>query len=316
LSIAADTERAAVLSDRAATASTDAVGDYLRRIGRFPLLTAEEETVLGRRIEVGLFAQERLDQNPDLDRATKGELAYLAREGRAAYQKFVCSNLKLVVSVAKRYSGMGLPLLDLIQEGNLGLDRAVKKFDYTRGFKFSTYAMWWIKQAISRSMADSGRLIRVPVHTAEKINTLSRAKRQLALVLGREPTIDELADETNLDAVTVQRLLTADRDPISLQALTGDSDAELGELLEDTDAVPVSDIVHSQVRDDELRRRVDALPHREAEILRFRYGLREQQPMTFAQVGAAVGISRERVRQLERHALIQLRCPELAGYID
>jgi len=302
--------------DRGADTASDGVGDYLRRIGRFSLLDAEEEITLAKRIEVGLLAQQRLDTRKSLGAADVRELATLAHDGQAAYQRFVCCNLRLVVSVAKRYTGHGLALIDLIQEGNVGLDRAVKKFDYTRGFKFSTYAMWWIRQAISRSLADTARLIRIPVHTAEKLRTLSRVRRELSLALGREPSLDELAEETSFDKATIVRLLASEREPVSLQSVTGDSDAELGEFLEDADAMPVSDIVWQARRTDELWRRMEELPDREAEILRFRYGLRETQPMTLAQVGATVGVSRERVRQLERHALSRLRCSELAEYAE
>jgi len=276
------------------------------------LLGAEEEIELARRIEVGLLARERRESRPDLDPAARRELAVLEREGRSAYQRFICCNLRLVVSVAKRYTGRGLAFIDMIQEGNLGLDRAVKKFDYTRGFKFSTYAMWWIRQAVSRSLADSARLIRVPVHTAEKLRSLLGVRRDLSLMLGREASIEELSDETGMDQATVKRLLASASEPISLQAVTGDSDMELGEFLEDGDAVEVSDIVWHDRRCDELWRRLDQLPAREAEVVRYRYGLREARPMTLAQVGAAVGVSRERVRQLERRALNQLRCAELA----
>lgn len=313
----ATAERAS--SGGTATANTvgvDSVGDYLRRIGRFPLLEASDEIRLARQIEVGLFAQERLDSREDLDPSAKRELATLAREGRTAYTWFVCCNLRLVVSVAKRYTGYGLAFIDLIQEGNLGLDRAVKKFDYTRGFKFSTYATWWIRQAVSRSLADSARLIRVPVHTAEKIRVLSRVRREFSVEFGREAKIEELVEETGFERATILRLLASEREPVSLQSVTGDSDAEIGEFLEDADALPISDIVWQTRRNDELWRRVEQLPRREAEILRFRYGLRETPPMTLAEVGATVGVSRERVRQLERNALSRLRCSELAEFVD
>jgi len=298
------------------TGSTDGVHDYLQQIGRYQLLTAEEEIELARRIEVGLFAQERLDTVADLDDETRRELATLAREGVAAHRRFVCSNLKLVVSVAKRYTGRGVPMLDLIQEGNLGLDRAVKKFDYKQGFKFSTYAMWWIRQSITRSMADSARLIRVPVHTMEKINKLARIKRELTVELGRDATVEELAEESGFDAVEVRRLLSVDREPVSLHTPTGDDAAsELGDLIEDGDAEQVAEIVSIGVRNDELHRRVEALPKREADILKYRYGLDGTSPMTFEQVGAVLGVSRERVRQIEARALKMLECPELAGFL-
>lgn len=308
--------------------TTDGVHDYLQQIGRYPLLTAEEEIDLARRIEVGLFAQERLDAErkrtaesgvgagSGLDAQTARELQSLAREGEAAHQRFVCCNLKLVVSVAKRYTGRGVPMLDLIQEGNLGLDRAVKKFDYMQGFKFSTYAMWWIRQSITRSMADTARLIRVPVHTMEKINKLARVKRELVMELGRDATLEELAAEAGFDSAEVKRLLGVDREPVSLHMPTGDDSAsELGDLIEDGDAEQVAEIVSIEVRNDELHRRVEALPHREADILRYRYGLDGTSPMTFEQVGRVLGVSRERVRQIEARALKMLECPELEGFL-
>ncbi|WP_082487419.1 sigma-70 family RNA polymerase sigma factor [Leifsonia sp. Root112D2] len=300
-----------------ANGSLDGVHDYLQQIGRFPLLTAEEEIDLARRIEIGLFAQERLTSTPDADPELRRELATLIREGRAANQRFVCSNLKLVVSVAKRYTGRGVPMLDLIQEGNLGLDRAVKKFDYTQGFKFSTYAMWWIRQSITRSMADSARLIRVPVHTMEKINKLARIKRELTVELGREATLEELSVESGFDGREVRRLLGVDREPVSLHSPTGeDSGSELGDLIEDGDAEPIAEIVSIGVRNDELHKRVHALPQREAEIVTHRYGLDGCSPMTFEQVGKLLGVSRERVRQIEARALKMLECPELEGYLQ
>jgi RNA polymerase sigma factor (sigma-70 family) len=305
----------AELARDAGVSSSDGVADYLRRIGRFPLLNAVEEVTLARRIEAGLLAQERLDTGR-LGDATRHELTLIARDGHEAFQRFFCCNLKLVVSVAKRYSGHGLSLLDLIQEGNLGLDRAVKKFDYARGYKFSTYAMWWIKQAMSRSIADSAHLIRIPVHVAEKVVGLRHLREELSNELGREATLHELAVAGNLTHDAVQMLLAVDREPVSLHAPTGDANSELGDLLEDADAMPVSDVVAAGTRNDEVRRRVDALPRPEAEVLCFRYGLRQSQPMTLAQVAEVVGISRKRVSQLERHALARLHCPELADYVD
>jgi RNA polymerase primary sigma factor len=295
--------------------SIDAVRDYLQRIGQFPVLSAEEESDLSQRIEVGLFAQERLESGRDDDAATIRDLRWLVRDGNNAYERFVSCNLKLVVSVAKRYSGCGVPLIDLIQEGNVGLDRAVKKFDHEKGFKFSTYAMWWIRQSISRSIADTGALIRVPVHTAEKITKLTRMSRELSIMLGREATFDEIAAEAQLDAEEVQRLLSVDRDGVSLQTSVGDESFELGDLIEDADLTPVAEIVSIGVRNDELHKRVSELPRREAQILQFRYGLKGGRPMTFEQVGSILGVSRERVRQLETRALKMLRCPELYDYL-
>jgi RNA polymerase primary sigma factor len=293
------------------------VRDYLQQIGRFPLLTADEEVMLAQRIEVGLFAQEKIDSGEVTDPVHKRELQMIAREGRAANRRFICCNLKLVVSIAKRYSGRGVPLMDLIQEGNLGLDRAVKKFDYQQGFKFSTYAMWWIRQSITRCMADSARLIRVPVHTVEKINKLARIRREVAIELGREATLEELAIEADLPCDEVKRLLSVDREPVSLHAPTGDdAGSELGDLIEDGDTAPVIDMVSVTIRNRELRERVDELPPREAEILRLRYGLAGSNPMTFGQVGDVFGVSRERVRQLESRALKALKSPQLRDYLS
>jgi len=298
-------------------AGVDGVRDYLRRIGQYPVLTAAEEIDLARRIEVGLFARERLETTEGLSTTEKAEFAELVREGEVAHERFVCCNLKLVVSVAKRYSGRGVPMMDLIQEGNLGLDRAVKKFDFMQGFKFSTYAMWWIRQSITRSMADSSRLIRVPVHTMEKINKLARIKRELSVELGRECSTDELAQESGLPAPEVRRLMSVDREPISLHVPTGDdSSSEFGDLIEDGDAPAVAEVVSISVRDVEVRRRVAALPHREADIVRLRYGLDGAAPMTFEQVGGRLGVSRERVRQIEARALRMLHCAELEGYLE
>lgn len=294
-------------------ASEDAVRDYLQKIGRFPLLAAEDETELARRIEVGVLARERLASPVDSD-VLAHELRILVREGEASYQRFVRSNLRLVVAVAKRYSGRGVPLLDLIQEGNIGLDRAVKKFDYQQGYKFSTYAMWWIRQSVTRGIADSARLIRVPVHTGEKIQAIRRAARGLEIELGRSASVEELARETGYETAEVRKLLDADREPVSIHALVGDDDgSELGDLIEDGDSAPVIDIVTIGVRHELLHRKLDSLPRREADILRMRFGLGGEGPMTFDQVGAIFGVSRERVRQIESRALSLLRCPELAG---
>ena len=294
-------------------ASEDAVRDYLQKIGSIPILTAAEETSLAIRIEAGVLAQEKLDSETGLDPALAADLRILVREGDAAYRRFVRSNLKLVVTVAKRYGGRGGQFMDLIQDGNLGLDRAVKKFDYRQGFKFSTYAMWWIKQAVARSISEA-KLIRVPVHTAEKVASVRRTSHQLELQLGRVPTAEELAEETNFSLDDVHKFLDADRDPVSLHTLVGDdAGTELGELIEDDEAAPVIDIVGARVRSELLRKKVASLPPREAEIIQMRFGLHEGPPMTFTQVGTVLGVSRERVRQIEHRALARLRCQELRG---
>lgn len=295
------------------SATADAVHDYLQKIGTIALLTAEDETTLAKCIEVGLLAREKLEStsDPESDPELTRMLKQLEHEGERAYQHFVRANLRLVVNVAKRYAGQGVPFLDLIQEGNLGLDRAVKKFDYQQGYKFSTYAMWWIRQAIARGLSES-RLIRVPVHTAERMNSVRRARKQLEIELGRTPTHEELAEHTGFAGAELQRYLDADIVPVSIHTPVGDdAGTELGELIEDEGAAPVIDIVDSGIRMDLLRLKVAGLPPREAEIIRMRFGLREAAPMTFTQVGAVLGVSRERVRQIEHRALMRLRCGEL-----
>jgi RNA polymerase sigma factor (sigma-70 family) len=297
--------------------SDDAVKDYLQKIGQISLLTAEDETELARRIEVGVLAQEKLAQGVE-SASLAEELRFLVREGEAANRRFVRSNLRLVVTIAKRYVRHGVPFMDLIQEGNIGLDRAVKKFDYRQGYKFSTYATWWIRQAISRGIADSGRLIRVPVHTGEKITVVRKAIREFEVDTGRAPTVDELAGVTGYTTRMVKRLLDADQEPVSIQTPIGDeSGSEFGDLIEDDDSAPVIDIITARIRQDLLWARIDALPSREAEIIRMRFGLGDGDPMTFDEVGAVFGVSRERIRQIEKRALKMLRCEELGdGFSD
>lgn len=293
-------------------ASEDPVRDYLQKIGSIPLLAPEEESELAIRIEAGVLAQEKLDTDADLSDQLRRELRTLAHEGEGAYRQFVRANLKLVVNVAKRYSGQGVPFMDLIQDGNIGLDRAVKKFDYQQGFKFSTYAMWWIRQAIARSLSEA-RLIRVPVHTAERVASVRRTSRQLEIILGRVPTVEEISDETGFSCVDVRKYQDADHEPVSIHTPVGDdSGTELGELIEDGECAPIIDMVSDSIRTDLLRRKIAALPPREAEIIRMRFGLREQAPMTFTEVGSVLGVSRERVRQIEHRALVRLRCQELS----
>ena len=299
-----------------AVVTTDVVKDYLRQIGPHQVLTAEEEAALARDIEIGLLAQERLDAGIDTAAGTIRSLRTLAKRGAAAHHRFFCCNLKLVVNIAKRYHGCGVPLMDLIQEGNLGLDRAIKKFDYTRGLKFSTYATWWIRQAISRSIADAGSMIRVPIHVAEQINKLTRIGRELATVHGREATIREVATEARMSCEEVEWLMRLDLDGLSIQHPIGEDALELGDLIEDADLTPTADIVTINVRDEELHKRVNALPAREAQILQFRFGLKGNGSMTFEQVGSILGVSRERVRQIEARALKLLRCPELEAFLD
>ena len=293
--------------------SDDAVRDYLQGISAIPLLAAEEEPELARRIEVGVFARERLELGVD-DPAAERELKHLVREGEAAYRQFVRANLRLVVSVAKNYLGHGVPFMDLIQEGNIGLDRAVKKFDFAKGYKFSTYATWWIRQAISRCIADSSRLIRVPVHAAEKVVTVRKLYRELESEWGRRPTIDELAAETGFTPDKVQMYLDVDREPVSIHLPVGDdSDTVLGDLIEDDQRAPVIDIVSAGIRHELLHKCIATLPERDAKVLRLRFGLGGEAPMTFDEVGEIFGVSRERVRQIEQRALRSLRAREFRG---
>jgi len=295
-------------------ASIDGVRDYLEQIGAIPLLAPEDEAPLAKKIEVGLFARERLETVRGLNPQEVRDLRRLVHEGMEAKNRFVSANLRLVVSVAKHYSGHGVPMMDLIQEGNLGLSRAVDKFDHTYGYKFSTYAMWWIRQAIIRAVADGSRLIRVPVHTVEKINMLRRLSRDLETELGRTPSEQELADESGMPVEEVCRLIAADQQPTSLHLPVGDdTNSELGELIEDDDSLPVVDIVDTEMRHAELRRRVAELPQREAQILQLIYGLGHTRSMTQAEVGQVLGVSRQRIRQIEKRALDRLKCPQLAS---
>jgi RNA polymerase primary sigma factor len=289
-----------------AAAPHDILGEYLRSIGAFPLLDAEEEVELARCIEVGVIARERLTTHPGSpdDRL----LRQLAREGERAHDRFIRSNLRLVVSVAKRYTGLGLPLMDLIQEGNIGLDRAVKKYDYTRGFKFSTYATWWIRQSITRSLAESARLIRVPVRVAESVGAVRRQFRDLEGTLGRRPTIDEVALASGHPAAKVQQYLELDRQPVSLNLPLGDDDgAMLGDLLEDEQDAEVIDIVSGKLRFHALHECLAELPSRDASVLRRRFGLDGKEPCTLDELSVEFGISRERVRQIEQRGLRALR---------
>lgn len=297
-------------------ASSDPVRDYLDQIGRFPLLTADDEVFLAQAIELGLVAEQKLVADANLDPGLARELHHLVTQGRSAHRRFICCNLKLVVSVAKRYVGRGVPFMDLIQEGNLGLDRAVQKFDYKQGFKFSTYAMWWIRQSITRSLADSAKLIRIPVHTTEKINQLRRISRDIAGLVGRDATIEEIAAEADLVPAAAARLMGFDREPVSIHMPIGEeSSSEMGDLIEDVDAASVDHLVSVTLRNAAIRRLVDLLPEREARIVKLRYGL-DSEPMTCGEVGEIFGVSRERIRQLEARALSILRSSELHGWLD
>ncbi|MGM1061904.1 sigma-70 family RNA polymerase sigma factor [Saccharothrix sp. Mg75] len=288
--------------------AADLVRVYLNGIGKTALLTAADEVELAKRIEAGVFAQHKLETAPDLPDLRQRELRALIRDGHVAKNHLLEANLRLVVSLAKRYTGRGMPLLDLIQEGNLGLIRAVEKFDYTKGFKFSTYATWWIRQAITRGMADQGRTIRLPVHLVEQVNKLARIKRDLHQQLGREATREELAKESGLTPEKVSDLLDHARDPVSLDMPVGtEEDAPLGDFIEDSDATDAESAVISGLLQDDLRRVLATLEPREQAVIRLRYGLEDGQPRTLDQIGKQFGLSRERVRQIEREVMSKLR---------
>jgi RNA polymerase nonessential primary-like sigma factor len=293
--------------------AADLVRVYLNGIGRTALLSAAEEVELAKRIEAGVFAQHMLESDESLKGKTRAELEALVRDGHRAKNHLLEANLRLVVSLAKRYTGRGMPLLDLIQEGNLGLIRAVEKFDYTKGFKFSTYATWWIRQAITRGMADQGRTIRLPVHLVEQVNKLSRIKRDLHQQLGREATHEELAREVGLTPEKVSDLLDHARDPVSLDMPVGsEEDAPLGDFIEDGEATDAESAVISGLLHDDLRRVLATLDDREQSVIRLRYGLDDGQPHTLDQIGKRFGLSRERVRQIEREVMSKLRQGERA----
>jgi RNA polymerase nonessential primary-like sigma factor len=293
--------------------AADLVRVYLNGIGKTALLTAAQEVELAKRIEAGVFAQHMLESAPELAAPRKHELRSLVRDGHVAKNHLLEANLRLVVSLAKRYTGRGMPLLDLIQEGNLGLIRAVEKFDYTKGFKFSTYATWWIRQAITRGMADQGRTIRLPVHLVEQVNKLARIKRDLHQQLGREATRDELAKESGLSPNKVSDLLDHARDPVSLDMPVGaEEDAPLGDFIEDSEATDAEGAVISGLLQDDLRRVLATLDEREQHVIRLRYGIDDGQPRTLDQIGKRFGLSRERVRQIEREVMSKLRQGERA----
>lgn len=289
----------------------DLVRQYLREIGRVPLLTAEQEVELARAVEAGLFAEHCLAEGGLAGRAidaTPAELQALVRMGREAKRQLIEANLRLVVSVAKRCTGRGLPLLDLIQEGNLGLIRAVEKFDYTRGYKFSTYATWWIRQAISRAIADQSRAIRVPVHVVDTINRILRAQRQLFQQLGRDPAIEEIAEAVSLDPERTSELLRMAREPVSLHTPIGEMEAsELGDLIEDLDAVAPLEAAASSLMREHINRALAQLGERERFVVQMRYGLTDGQIHTLEEVGRRFGVTRERVRQIEAKTLAKLR---------
>jgi RNA polymerase nonessential primary-like sigma factor len=293
--------------------AADLVRVYLNGIGKTALLTAADEVELARRIEAGLYAQHLLETSKRLTATRKRDLAVLVRDGQAARQHLLEANLRLVVSLAKRYTGRGMPLLDLIQEGNLGLIRAMEKFDYAKGFKFSTYATWWIRQAITRGMADQSRTIRLPVHLVEQVNKLARIKRELHQQLGREATDQELANESGIPVEKIADLLDHSRDPVSLDMPVGsDEEAPLGDFIEDSEATSAESAVIAGIMHNDVRSVLATLDEREQQVIRLRFGLDDGQPRTLDQIGKLFGLSRERVRQIEREVMAKLRKGERA----
>jgi RNA polymerase primary sigma factor len=310
--LAETTSSSADLDDQT-PAMGDSVHTYLKSIGRTSLLTAEQEVDLAKRIEAGLFAEHKLDSDPALPDSFRRDLELVAEDGRRAKSHMLEANLRLVVSVAKKYSDRGLSLLDVVQEGNLGLIRAVEKFDYTKGYKFSTYAMWWIRQAIQRGFADSARTIRLPVHVLEMLSKLSRVERDMHQKLGREPTPEELAVELDRTPDQIEELLRTSRQPISLDSTIGeDGETSIGDLIEDVDAPEASELVDRQLMAEQLRSALDALTPREATIMAMRFGLYDGNPHTLDEIGRALGLTRERIRQLEKQSLSKLRHPSRA----
>ena len=311
--------------DAEMTASADSVRAYLKQIGKVALLNAEEEVDLAKRIEAGLYAAERLRQAEEksekLAMQNRRDLRWIVRDGERAKNHLLEANLRLVVSLAKRYTGRGMAFLDLIQEGNLGLIRAVEKFDYTKGYKFSTYATWWIRQAITRAMADQARTIRIPVHMVEVINKLGRIQRELLQDLGREPTPEELAKEMDITPDKVLEIQQYAREPISLDQTIGDEgDSQLGDFIEDSEAVVAVDAVSFTLLQDQLQSVLQTLSEREAGVVKLRFGLTDGQPRTLDEIGQVYGVTRERIRQIESKTMSKLRHPSrsqvLRDYLD
>jgi RNA polymerase primary sigma factor len=294
-----------------AGATADPVKDYLKQIGKVALLNAEQEVDLALRIEAGLFAEEKINADDgSMDPKLKRELEFIIHDGKRAKNHLLEANLRLVVSLAKRYTGRGMLFLDLIQEGNLGLIRAVEKFDYTKGFKFSTYATWWIRQAITRAMADQSRTIRLPVHVGEAISTLARVQRQMLQDLGRVPTPQELAAELDMTPEKLSEMQKYGREPISLNTPLGeDGDSEFGDLIEDSEAVEPGEAVSFTLLQEQLHAVLGTLSEREAGVVALRFGLADGQPKTFDEIGKVYGVSRERIRQIESKAMYRLRHP-------
>ena len=304
-----------------AGATADPVKDYLKQIGKVPLLNAEQEVELAKRIEAGLFAEEKLAESQRMNTDQRIDLEWIAEDGRRAKNHLLEANLRLVVSLAKRYTGRGMLFLDLIQEGNLGLIRAVEKFDYTKGYKFSTYATWWIRQAITRAMADQARTIRIPVHMVEVINKLARVQRQMLQDLGREPTPEELAVELDMTPEKVVEVQKYGREPISLHTPLGeDGDSEFGDLIEDSEAIQPGEAVSFTLLQEQLHSVLDTLSEREAGVVSMRFGLTDGQPKTLDEIGKVYGVTRERIRQIESKTMSKLRHPSrsqvLRDYLD
>ncbi|WP_375141414.1 RNA polymerase sigma factor [Arthrobacter sp. STN4] len=318
-----DDDDAPVQQVMSAGATADPVKDYLKQIGKVALLNAEQEVDLALRIEAGLYATEKL-KSPEADKMDvqlKRDLQRIVHDGKRAKNHLLEANLRLVVSLAKRYTGRGMLFLDLIQEGNLGLIRAVEKFDYTKGFKFSTYATWWIRQAITRAMADQARTIRIPVHMVEVINKLARVQRQMLQDLGREPTPEELAKELDMTPEKVVEVQKYGREPISLHTPLGeDGDSEFGDLIEDSEAVVPADAVSFTLLQEQLHSVLDTLSEREAGVVAMRFGLTDGQPKTLDEIGKVYGVTRERIRQIESKTMSKLRHPSrsqvLRDYLD
>ena len=288
--------------------SADLVRVYLNGIGKTALLNAEDEVTLSKAIETGLYAQHILDTKKRISPQRRADLKTIVAEGKSARAHLLEANLRLVVSLAKRYTGRGMPLLDLIQEGNLGLIRAMEKFDYAKGFKFSTYATWWIRQAITRGMADQSRTIRLPVHLVEQVNKLARIKREMHQQLGREATFEELAEESGIAANKIEELLDHSRDPVSLDMPVGaDEEAPLGDFIEDAEAISAENTVVTHVMHSDVREVLSTLEEREQQVITMRFGLDDGQPRTLDQIGRRFGLSRERVRQIEREVMAKLR---------
>ena len=304
-----------------AGATADPVKDYLKQIGKVPLLNAEEEVDLAKRIEAGLFAEELLATRGPFKDRRQGDYEWIAEDGQRAKNHLLEANLRLVVSLAKRYTGRGMLFLDLIQEGNLGLIRAVEKFDYTKGYKFSTYATWWIRQAITRAMADQARTIRIPVHMVEVINKLARVQRQMLQDLGREPTPEELARELDMTPEKVVEVQKYGREPISLHTPLGEEgDSEFGDLIEDSEAIVPADAVSFTLLQEQLDSVLDTLSDRESGVVKMRFGLTDGQPKTLDEIGKVYGVTRERIRQIESKTMSKLRHPSrsqvLRDYLD